>query len=142
MSFDRIHLRVSITSLATRTSVRLRLPAAPLERDRVRWSEDAGSRWRGILVQDAGWGVEASAHAETLFTGFAEPGGSVGGGRSCRVTARIFSVSVATVVRWSQRFRTTGSAGALAMGGPRLLTLAEGRAVQTGLSQSFSASDS
>ena len=44
---------------------------------------------------------------------------SVAGGRSRRATAKLFSVSVATVVRWSQRFRTTGSAAALAMGGRR-----------------------
>jgi transposase len=44
---------------------------------------------------------------------------SVSGGRSCRATAKIFSVSVATAVRWSQRFRTMGSAAALAMGGRR-----------------------
>src|SRR3954471_17297920 len=42
---------------------------------------------------------------------------SVAGGRSRRATAKLFSVSVATVARWSQRFRTTGSAAALAMGG-------------------------
>jgi transposase len=52
---------------------------------------------------------------------------SVAGGRSCRATATIFSVSVATVVRWSQRFRTTGSAAALAMGGRRLHRLASRR---------------
>lgn len=44
---------------------------------------------------------------------------AVAGGRSRRATAKRFSVSVATVVRWSQRFRTTGSAAALAMGGRR-----------------------
>ena len=44
---------------------------------------------------------------------------SVTGGRSRRAAAKIFSVSVATVVRWSQRFETTGSARALAMGGRR-----------------------
>ncbi len=44
----------------------------------------------------------------------------VTGGRSRRATAKLFSVSVATVVRWSQRFRATGSAAALAMGGRRL----------------------
>lgn len=44
---------------------------------------------------------------------------SVAGGRSRRATATMFSVSVATVVRWSRRFRTTGSAAALAMGGRR-----------------------
>jgi len=44
---------------------------------------------------------------------------SVTGGRSRRATAKMFSVSIATVVRWSQRFRATGSAAALAMGGHR-----------------------
>src|SRR4051795_7248033 len=44
---------------------------------------------------------------------------SVAGGRSRRATAKIFGVSVATVVRWSQRFGTTGSSAALAMGGRR-----------------------
>ena len=45
---------------------------------------------------------------------------SVASGRSRRVTAKMFSVSVATVVRWSQqRFEMTGSAAALAMGGRR-----------------------
>lgn len=49
---------------------------------------------------------------------------SVVSGRSCRATATVFGVSVATVVKWSQRFRTTGSAAAMAMGGhrPRRLT--------------------
>ena len=49
---------------------------------------------------------------------------SVAGGRSRRVTAKMFSVSVATVARWSQRFGTTGSAAALAMGGRRPYRLA------------------
>jgi transposase len=49
---------------------------------------------------------------------------SVAGGRSRRAAAKIFSVSVATVVRWSQRFGTTGSAAALAMGGRRPRRLA------------------
>ena len=44
---------------------------------------------------------------------------SVASGRSRRATAKIFGVSVATVVRWSQRFGTTGSSAALAMGGRR-----------------------
>lgn len=44
---------------------------------------------------------------------------SVVGGRSRRATAKLFGVSIATVVRWSQRFRMTGSAAALAMGGRR-----------------------
>src|SRR3954449_12710137 len=52
---------------------------------------------------------------------------SVASGRSRRAAAKIFSVSVATVVRWSQRFGTTGSAAALAMGGRRPRRLASRR---------------
>jgi transposase len=53
---------------------------------------------------------------------------SVVGGRSCRATAKLFGVSVATVVKWSQRFLATGSAAAKAMGGHRPRRLAEKRA--------------
>jgi transposase len=49
--------------------------------------------------------------------------GSVAGGRSCRATAAIFGVSVASVVKWSQRWRATGSAAAKKMGGWRQLLL-------------------
>jgi transposase len=41
---------------------------------------------------------------------------SVEDGRSCRETARLFDVSVASVVKWSQRKRRTGSAAASPMG--------------------------
>lgn len=41
---------------------------------------------------------------------------SVEGGRSCRETARLFGVSVASVVKWSQRKRRTGSPAAKPMG--------------------------
>lgn len=41
---------------------------------------------------------------------------SIEGGRSCRETAGLFGVSVASVVKWSQRKRRTGSAAAMAMG--------------------------
>jgi len=44
-------------------------------------------------------------------------------GSSCRAVAAMFDVSVASVVRWSQRFRLTGSVAAKPMGSrlPRLL---------------------
>ena len=45
--------------------------------------------------------------------------GAVCSGQSCRTVAERFGVSVASVVKWSQRFRTTGSAAAKAMGGRR-----------------------
>jgi transposase len=52
---------------------------------------------------------------------------SVAGGRSCRATSELFGVSVASVVKWSQRFRATGSAAAKPMGGRRRLVLASER---------------
>ena len=45
-------------------------------------------------------------------------------GDSCRSVAKRFEVSVASVVKWSQRFRATGSAAAKRMGGHRPLALA------------------
>ena len=49
--------------------------------------------------------------------------GAVESGESCRRVLARFSVSVASVVRWSHRFRTTGSVAAKPMGSrlPRLL---------------------
>ena len=44
---------------------------------------------------------------------------SVNAGRTCRVTAELFGVSVASVVKWSQRWRATGSAAAKPIPGSR-----------------------
>ena len=44
---------------------------------------------------------------------------AVAAGESCRSVATIFRVSVASVVKWSQRFRVTGSAAAHKVGGRR-----------------------
>jgi len=49
--------------------------------------------------------------------------GSVAGGRSCRATAVLFGVSIASVVKWCQRWRMTGSAAAGKMGGWKQLML-------------------
>jgi transposase len=49
---------------------------------------------------------------------------AVSAGASCRAVAATFKVSVASVVKWSQRFRTTGSAAAKPMGGNRPYALA------------------
>src|ERR1700751_5308424 len=49
--------------------------------------------------------------------------GSVASGRTCRATAVLFGVSVASVAKWSQRWRASGSAAAKAMGGRRPLGL-------------------
>ena len=48
-------------------------------------------------------------------------------GESCRAVAATFKVSVASVVKWSQRFRATGNAAAQPMGGNRPYALAEER---------------
>ena len=49
-------------------------------------------------------------------------------GRSCRVVAKRFGVSVSSVVKWRQRARATGSAAAKPMGGRRPVLLAGQRA--------------
>ena len=49
---------------------------------------------------------------------------AVAAGVSCRKVASTFKVSVASVVKWSQRFRATGSAAAQPMGGQRPYALA------------------
>jgi transposase len=49
---------------------------------------------------------------------------AVAAGESCRAVAARFKVSVASVVKWSQRYRATGSAAAKRMGGYRPYALA------------------
>lgn len=53
---------------------------------------------------------------------------AVESGQTCRAVAELFDVSVASVVKWSQRARTTGSAAAKPMGGKRTVLLAGQRA--------------
>lgn len=53
---------------------------------------------------------------------------AVAAGASCRQAASTFKVSVASVVKWSQRFRATGSAAAKPMRGRPGLSLAPHRA--------------
>ncbi len=48
-------------------------------------------------------------------------------GASCREAAATFDVGVASVVRWAQRFRATGSAAAKPVGGRRPRSLATER---------------
>ena len=49
---------------------------------------------------------------------------AVAAGESCRKVAATFKVSVASVVKWSQRFRATGTPAARPMGGNRPYALA------------------
>ena len=53
--------------------------------------------------------------------------GSVAGGRTCRATAALFGVSVASVVTWCQRWRATGSVAPSRVGGWRPLLLTSER---------------
>ena len=48
-------------------------------------------------------------------------------GESCRQVAKLFKVSVASVVKWCQRFRATGSAAAKPMGRQQARLLAAER---------------
>jgi transposase len=48
-------------------------------------------------------------------------------GRTCRETARLSGVSVATAVKWSQRLRATGTAGAKRQGRKQPRSLAAER---------------
>jgi transposase len=52
---------------------------------------------------------------------------AVAAGESCRKVASTFKISVASVVKWSQRHRTSGSAAAKRMGGNRPCSLAKER---------------
>jgi transposase len=52
---------------------------------------------------------------------------AVAAGQSCRAVATTFKVSVSSVVKWSQRFRATGSVAARPMGGNRPYVLASER---------------
>jgi transposase len=49
---------------------------------------------------------------------------AVAAGTTCRKVADTYKVSVASVVKWSQRFRTSGSAAAKRMGGNQPRSLA------------------
>jgi transposase len=49
---------------------------------------------------------------------------AVAAGESCRKVAETYRVSVASVVKWSQRFRAIGSAAAKRMGGTQRRSLA------------------
>src|SRR5204862_329916 len=86
---------------------------------------EGDSQRAGFLIQDVGWGWGPASMARPYSKDLRDRVvSSVAGGRSCRATAALFGVSVASVVKWSQRYRATGSAAAYRMGGrrPRRLT--------------------
>ena len=83
---------------------------------------------RDMGSQDAGWGWGPALMARPYSKDLRDRVvGSVAGGRSCRTTAALFGVSVASVVKWSQRYRATGTAAAKPMGGHRRRILRDER---------------
>jgi putative transposase len=61
---------------------------------------------------------------------------AIGGGESCRAVAARFGVAVSSVVKWSQRYRATGSVAPGKMGGHRRPVLEPHRAfIQERISQ-------
>jgi len=76
------------------------------------------------VIQDVGWGWGQHRMARPYSQDLRERVvGSAASGRTCRATAALFGVNVASVVKWSQRWRATGSAAAEQMGGWRQLLL-------------------
>src|SRR5437868_6210257 len=71
----------------------------------------------------AGWRPASMARAYSLDLR-ERVVGAVSAGQSCRAVAVTFKVSVASVVKWSQRFRASGSAAAHKVGGRRPYALA------------------
>jgi transposase len=77
------------------------------------------------MIQDAGWNGGQHLMARAYSLDLRERVvAAVATGESCRSVAAKFKVSVASVVKWSQRFRATGSAAAYKVGGRRPYALA------------------
>jgi len=74
------------------------------------------------MIQDVGWkgGQHLMARAYSLDLR-ERVVAAVAAGESCRAVATKFKVSVASVVKWSQRFRANASAAAYKVGGRRPL---------------------
>ncbi len=80
------------------------------------------------MIQGAGR-LEVGSCGSSLFGRSAERVAvSVLDGRSCRATAKLFGVSVANAVKWSQRRRATGSAAARPLGRKQPRSLSAERA--------------
>jgi transposase len=77
------------------------------------------------MIQDVGWkgGQHLMARAYSLDLR-ERVVAAVAAGESCRAVATKFKVSVASVVKWSQRFRANASAAAYKVGGRRPYALA------------------
>jgi transposase len=93
------------------------------------WTESIWDSQIGrALIQDGGWvgGQHPMGRAYSLDLR-ERVVAAVVAGESCRSVAATFKVSVASVVKWSQRFRATGSAAARPVGGNRPYALSSER---------------
>src|SRR6516225_10147710 len=102
-----------------------RLNYGSLEQDSNRLNQKEDSHIWSFVIQDAGWGWGPASDGKTTCGDRVI--GSVASGRTCRATAALFGVSVASVVKWSQRWRASGSAAAKPMGGWKQLLLTSER---------------
>ena len=95
-----------------------------LQQDSKRLNQKGDSPIQGFVIQDAGWGGGQHQDGKTLF---ARPAGSRGqfGGERAHLSGDGGAVwgERGSIVKWSQRWRATGSAAAKQMGGWRQLRL-------------------
>ena len=81
------------------------------------------------MIQDAGWDGGQHLMTRPLSNDLRERVvAAVCGGESCRSVASRFGVAVSSVVKWSQRYRATGSVAPGQMGGHRKRVLEPHRA--------------
>src|SRR6195952_404962 len=72
------------------------------------------------MIQDAGWVGGQHLMVRPLSNDLRKRVvAAVSGGESCRAVASRFGVAVSSVVKWSQRYRATGSVAPGKMGGHR-----------------------
>jgi transposase len=83
----------------------------------------------GFVIQDAGWKGGQHVMGRPLSVDLRERVvAAVLAGESCRSVAARFDVAVSSVVKWSQRYRETGSVVPGKMGGHRKRVLEPHRA--------------
>jgi putative transposase len=87
------------------------------------------SVWFGFVIQDAGWRGGQHLMTRPLSNDLRERVvGAIEAGESCRSAAARFGVAVSTAVKWSQRYRSSGSVAPAKMGGHRRRVLEPHRA--------------
>jgi transposase len=100
----------------------------PLERFNA-YLNRRDSSGQGFVIQDAGWSGGQHLMARPLSKDIRERVvAAVAGGASTRAVAARFGVAVSSVVKWSQRYRATGSVAPGKMGGHRKAVLVPHRA--------------